>query len=664
MKRRRLLCCLLAVVMLSVLTFTVNAAEVPDPEKFGAPIISNLAIIKPDNFGPAGISFTLKHPESITEANTYYQELKSFPVLSITGEISIDGGEWTKLDVINGGWINEGLRVTERVAELKVDSEVKFRTYYDGCPEGYETGWKSEYSNILTLNRKMDISGSDWALPELEKAEELGLIPDGLKGADLTQAIARAEFAAVSVKAYEVMANTTAIPVANNPFTDTGDIEVLKAYNVGITTGVSATEFQPDALLNREQAATMLTRVFKRTTLSGWTITTDGDFALSYEKPALFADDSKISSWAKDSVYFMAANGIINGVGDNKFAPQNTTTEEEATGYANATREQALIIATRMVKNLITAKNYNDAVSPFPGVSGTKDTEEQLNKTLDTARKSAELYGRKLSASGQITAGLKADGTVIIMEAPFFRGISEWTNIVAVSAGGQHTVGLKADGTVVAVGDNSFGRCEVSGWTDIVAISAGYAYTIGLKTDGTVIATGANTDGQCEVSGWTDIVAISAGGQHTVGLKADGTVVAVGDNSFGQCEVSGWTNIVAISAGYTHTVGLKTDGSVVAIGFPGFGECEVSDWTDIVAVSAGSRHTVGLKADGSVVATKHPVKWRFERYQGQCDVSDWTDIVAITAGELHTVGLKADGTIVATGLYSVYGENFSDWNLF
>ncbi len=48
----------------------------------------------------------------------------------------------------------------------------------------------------------------------------------------------------------------------------------------------------------------------------------------------------------------MVANGIINGVGENQFAPKNVTSEEEATGYANATREQALIIAMRMVENL------------------------------------------------------------------------------------------------------------------------------------------------------------------------------------------------------------------------------------------------------------------------------------------------------------------------
>ena len=186
-------------------------------------------------------------------------------------------------------------------------------------------------------------NASGWALPELEKADALGLIPDVLKGQDLTKPITRAEFAAVAVKAYEALSSKPAIPALNNPFTDTNDVEVLKAYNVGITTGVSATEFAPDALLNREQAATMLTRVFKAVTQAD---------TLSYTRPAPFADDAKISDWAKDSVYFMFANGIVSGTGNNLFSPRATTSEEEANNYASATREQALLIAVRMVENL------------------------------------------------------------------------------------------------------------------------------------------------------------------------------------------------------------------------------------------------------------------------------------------------------------------------
>jgi len=193
---------------------------------------------------------------------------------------------------------------------------------------------------------------SSWAIAELQKALDWGLIPDALMGADMTKPITRAEFAAVCVKVYENLGKTKAQPVAENPFTDCNDPEVLKAFNLGLTNGTSPTTFSPNQLLNREQAATMLTRAYKKVTMEGWTLETDGNFKLNYEKPAPFADDDKISSWAKDSVYFMVANNIIKGVGGNKFAPRNTTPAEEAVQYANATREQALLIATRMVENL------------------------------------------------------------------------------------------------------------------------------------------------------------------------------------------------------------------------------------------------------------------------------------------------------------------------
>ena len=220
---------------------------------------------------------------------------------------------------------------------------IYFEIYTDGYPHGSMPDDIFGFGNPAT---------SDWALGEVGKAEELGLIPDVLVGADLSRDITRLEFAAVCVKVYENLSGTAAIPAVNNPFTDTKDVEVLKAYNAGITSGTSATTFSPDTLLNREQAATMLTRVFKKVSLAGWTPATDGQFTLSYKKPAPFADDAKISEWAKDSVYFMAANGIVSGVGNNQFAPKNITTEEQANGYANATREQALVIAVRMVQNL------------------------------------------------------------------------------------------------------------------------------------------------------------------------------------------------------------------------------------------------------------------------------------------------------------------------
>ena len=47
----------------------------------------------------------------------------------------------------------------------------------------------------------------------------------------------------------------------------------------------------------------------------------------------------------------MAAHGILQG-SSGKFMPRAVTSAEAAVGYAQATREQALLIAVRMVEQL------------------------------------------------------------------------------------------------------------------------------------------------------------------------------------------------------------------------------------------------------------------------------------------------------------------------
>jgi len=336
--------------------------EPTDADLRTAPIISKLEI-HDDGANNVWLEVTVETPENVKNAIDYFENHeKGYNQAGYIGNImlqyAIDGAEdWSEsslnyspnYDQDDDSW--NGIFETTYLDELHVDSQVKARAYFNGATESGIVR-VSDPSNELVLNEKVDFQASSWATAELSEADKLGLIPDNLKNADLTKSITREEFAEVSVKAYEALSGTTANPIAKNPFTDTENVEVLKAYNLGITTGTSDTTFEPNALLNREQAATMLTRTFKKATIMGWTINTDSLYPLEYEKTNTFADDANISGWAKDSVYFMNAKGIINGVGDNNFAPKNTTTAEEAVGYANATREQAIIIATRMVKNL------------------------------------------------------------------------------------------------------------------------------------------------------------------------------------------------------------------------------------------------------------------------------------------------------------------------
>lgn len=359
---KKVIVSLLVLCMMIFAMSSVFAANAPsDNDLRTAPIISKLEIHN-DNESNVWLEVTVQTPSNVRNAIDYFEnhELglnQAGYIGNIMLQYSIDGGEWEEsglgyspnYDQNDDNW--NGIFETEYLSELHVDSNVKARAYFNGATAD-GTPRVSDFSNELVLNEKADFQASTWAQNELAEAEKLNLIPDSLKNGDLTKSITREEFAEVSVKAYEALTGKKATPVASNPFVDTKNTEVLKAYNLGITTGTSATTFEPNALLNREQAATMLTRTYKKATIDGWTIADDSKFPLEYIKSNTFADDKDISSWAKDSVYFMNANGIINGVGDNKFAPKNTTSAEEAVGYANATREQAIIIATRMVKNL------------------------------------------------------------------------------------------------------------------------------------------------------------------------------------------------------------------------------------------------------------------------------------------------------------------------
>lgn len=179
------------------------------------------------------------------------------------------------------------------------------------------------------------------------------LIPAELQNKDLTRSISRLEFCAVAVRLYEEEGGQKVDAAGLDcPFVDTSADVVKIAYYLGITNGVDSDSFDPYAPISREQLATMLTRVYKALNLPGWTLAKDGSFSLDYSGVAPFSDDQYISSWAKPSVYFMVKNEVIKGTSSTTFSPRNLTAYEEAIGYANASREQALIMAVRMFKKL------------------------------------------------------------------------------------------------------------------------------------------------------------------------------------------------------------------------------------------------------------------------------------------------------------------------
>lgn len=251
-----------------------------------------------------------------------------------------------------------------------------------------------------------------------------------------------------------------------------------------------------------------------------------------------------------------------------------------------------------------------------------------------------------VSAGASHTVALYDDGTVRAIGNNNFGkcNVSNWTDIIAVAAGGFHTVGLKADGRVVCAGCergeiNDVGQCDTNEWRDVVAIAANYTQTIGLKRDGTVLGAGSGVE-SC-VDKYSDIVAISAGRFTTVLLKSDGTVVVLeGAWSHDTEMAEQWKNVASISAGGDGVIALQNNGSFLFAG--NFENIDAfSSWKNLSKISAGENSVLGLKSDGTVVANG-------SNYCGNCDVSGWCNIVAISAGSSHAIGLTEEGKVVST----------------
>ena len=282
-----------------------NQKKLAAPSSIPAPAIDTfeLRVDTVDGEQTNSVRYYLNIPESVYDGILYCTAQEGmYDSYRIRAQLRVNGGEWQDSHTANEVWIFSDTRATYVPDyELKETDRVELRVRL----ENEQLSLTSDWSNVLS--NKPSFVAHAWAEAELEDAAAQGLIPDCLQGADLTKPITRAEFAAVSVKLYEAMSGLAAEPAPADTFSDTKDPEVLKAYALGVTNGTDTVKktFTPDALINREQTAAMLTRVYKKLRLEGWTLETDASYSEAFRAmftmPALFSDDAQISAWAKDS---------------------------------------------------------------------------------------------------------------------------------------------------------------------------------------------------------------------------------------------------------------------------------------------------------------------------------------------------------------------------
>ena len=196
---------------------------------------------------------------------------------------------------------------------------------------------ESELSSVGNTSAT-SVSCSQWAIADIKKAEELKIINYG-GNYNFPGAITREEFCELI---YNLIVNHSKMdlpPVTDTkPFADTHSEKIKSLYSWGIITGkgeytkgtvVSSdgtkktypalTVIAPNDHLTREEAATIIIRMVNKF------------FPMAATELWFEYDDIKeVSSWALNSVQTISNLGFMTGVGENKFAPQDTYTTEQA----------------------------------------------------------------------------------------------------------------------------------------------------------------------------------------------------------------------------------------------------------------------------------------------------------------------------------------------
>lgn len=161
-----------------------------------------------------------------------------------------------------------------------------------------------------------DLAQAEWSREAVEYLADKGVI----SGKDANtfapnDAVTREEGAKIIVAAFDLLSD------AECEFTDVAADRWSYAYiaaavEAGIITGYGDS-FGPTDTMTREQAATIIFRAAEKIALE-----------LSGEK-AEFTDGADTSDWAADAIAHLAADGVINGMGDGTFAPKATLTRAQ-----------------------------------------------------------------------------------------------------------------------------------------------------------------------------------------------------------------------------------------------------------------------------------------------------------------------------------------------
>jgi len=177
-----------------------------------------------------------------------------------------------------------------------------------------------------------DLANFDWAKEAISELVEMGVISKSEDNQfNPSKNVTRAEFVKMIIVAFgleEEGLKADFADIADDAWYNT---YAAAAQKHGIVTGDAEGRFNGDENITRQDMAVIIKRAFEKKGLKIENVSGEA-----------FSDDSNIAEYAKEAVYMMKSANIINGMGENTFAPKD-----------NATRAQAAKVIYETVKAVI-----------------------------------------------------------------------------------------------------------------------------------------------------------------------------------------------------------------------------------------------------------------------------------------------------------------------
>ena len=216
------------------------------------------------------------------------------------------------------------MNIDDALRDLSQDGTVgKLIEKYDLNQPLDETKENIEYMDVRSCGTPpsktsaTSVPASKWAADSIEIARKINIISGNY---NFPGAITREEFCEMIYSYLENVAKISLNADNKTPFDDTDNEHIGALYSLEIIGGKSKTMFAPDYALTREEAAAIICRMINKI-YPNYTAT---------EQYFDFADSAQVSAYAMDNIQTLCNMGIMNGVGDNRFAPQDLYTTEQA----------------------------------------------------------------------------------------------------------------------------------------------------------------------------------------------------------------------------------------------------------------------------------------------------------------------------------------------